>query len=176
MKPDGPPQEHVGVLIHGIRDFADWQSVIRHTLEANDLKVELTNYMRFDLLRFLAPFKFFRRKVIDNIWLQIEQIKELHPGAKISFIAHSFGTYILSEILQQRFNFQVYKVIFCGSIVRYKFPFQQINKRFSAPVINEVGTKDIWPALAESVTFGYGSSGTYGFRRPYVRDRWHNDN
>jgi hypothetical protein len=24
------------------------------------------------------------------------------------------------------------------------------------------------------VTFGYGSAGTYGFRRPAVRDRWHN--
>jgi hypothetical protein len=28
--------------------------------------------------------------------------------------------------------------------------------------------------IAEVVTFGYGSSGTYGFRRPAIRDRWHN--
>jgi hypothetical protein len=42
------------------------------------------------------------------------------------------------------------------------------------PIINEVGTRDIWPAMAESVTTGYGSAGTYGFNRPLVRDRWHN--
>jgi hypothetical protein len=28
--------------------------------------------------------------------------------------------------------------------------------------------------MAEVVTFGYGSAGTYGFRRPAVYDRWHN--
>ena len=28
--------------------------------------------------------------------------------------------------------------------------------------------------IAEVVTFGYGSAGTYGFLRPAVRDRWHN--
>ena len=41
-------------------------------------------------------------------------------------------------------------------------------------LINEVGTKDVWPVLAETVTTGYGSAGTYGFRRKGVRDRWHN--
>jgi hypothetical protein len=40
--------------------------------------------------------------------------------------------------------------------------------------MNEVGTRDIWPAIAESITSGYGSAGTYGFLRPLVRDRWHN--
>jgi hypothetical protein len=42
------------------------------------------------------------------------------------------------------------------------------------PIVNEVGTRDIWPAMAESITTGYGSAGTYGFRRPLVKDRWHN--
>ncbi len=42
------------------------------------------------------------------------------------------------------------------------------------PIINEVGTRDFWPVIAEAVTFGYGSAGTYGFRRLAVRDRWHN--
>jgi hypothetical protein len=36
------------------------------------------------------------------------------------------------------------------------------------------GTRDILPVLAETSTLGYGSGGTYGFRRPGVRDRWHN--
>jgi hypothetical protein len=52
--------------------------------------------------------------------------------------------------------------------------YEQIQDRFKSPIINEVGTRDIWPAIAESVTYGYGSAGTYGFRRPLVRDRWHN--
>jgi hypothetical protein len=58
--------------------------------------------------------------------------------------------------------------------VRYDFPFEQVSERFETPILNEVGTRDVWPAIAESVTWGYGSAGTYGFRRPRVRDRWHN--
>src|SRR5262249_29519767 len=52
--------------------------------------------------------------------------------------------------------------------------FQDFQGRFTGFILNEVGIRDIWPALAESVTWGYGSAGTYGFRRPLVYDRWHN--
>jgi hypothetical protein len=62
---------------------------------------------------------------------------------------------------------------FCGSVLKYTFPFEQISDRCSPPILNEVGAKDPWPAIAESVTWGYGSAGTYGFLRPGVRDRWH---
>jgi hypothetical protein len=34
-------------------------------------------------------------------------------------------------------------------------------------------TKDYWPALAESVGWGYGSVGSTGFNRPPVSSRWH---
>ncbi|MBV8095653.1 MAG: hypothetical protein JO110_20965 [Acetobacteraceae bacterium] len=66
------------------------------------------------------------------------------------------------------------KIIFCGSVVQYKFPFEEYNHRFEGDLINEIGARDIWPVLAEVLTTGYGSAGTYGFRRPGVRDRWHN--
>ena len=165
---------HVVVLIHGIRDFASWQGEIRATLEDAGFKVEPTSYMRLDLLRFLVPFSFFREKVIDKIWNQIEDIRKIHNGAQISFIAHSFGTYVLAQILRRKFTLNAHKVIFCGSVVRYDFPFEQIADRFDSPILNDIGTADVWPAFAESVTVGYGSAGTYGFRRPRVRDRWHN--
>jgi hypothetical protein len=41
-------------------------------------------------------------------------------------------------------------------------------------VINEVGSLDIWPIIANSVTWGYGSTGTFGFQTVGVRDRYHN--
>ena len=89
-------------------------------------------------------------------------------------IAHSFGTFVIAHLIRKDFAIKFHRVIFCGSVVQYGFPFEQIQERFSKPIINEVGTRDIWPAIAESVTIGYGSAGTYGFRRPLVRDRWHN--
>lgn len=166
-------REHVVVLVHGIRDFAYWQSDVRQCLEAAGFQVELTNYDRFDLLRFLAPIPWFRNSIVERIWKQIEQVYQIHPGKKISFIAHSFGTFVLSEIMRRRFNFRAHRIIFCGSVARYESALEQVANRFDPPLLNEVGTRDMWPAIAQSATFGYGSAGSYGFKRPYARDRWH---
>ena len=92
----------------------------------------------------------------------------------MSIIAHSFGTYIVFALLRSEFDIRFHKVVFCGSVVSYKFPFEQFGNRYNDQILNEVGTADPWPAVAESVTTGYGSAGTYGFRRPGVRDRFHN--
>src|ERR1700736_1241877 len=91
----------------------------------------------------------------------------------ISVIAHSFGTFVISHLMAKEFERKFNRVIFCGSVLPYNFEFEQIKGRFTPPILNEVGTRDIWPAIAESLTWGYGSAGTYGFRRPPVRDRWH---
>lgn len=167
-----PSNAHVIILVHGIRDYALWQERIRGVL-AEHFIVKSTNYGRFDLLRFLIPIAYFRDNAIESVWDQIRDVKKEYPKAKFSFVAHSFGTYILANILSREFDFKAFRVVFCGSVIKYNFPFEQLTERFTPPILNEVGTKDIWPALAESVTWGYGSAGTYGFHRPRIRDRWH---
>jgi hypothetical protein len=164
--------QHVVILVHGIRDYALWQDAIRKVLK-DQFTVESTNYGRFDLFRFLVPIRYFRERAIESVWNQIRDVKKQYPSAKFSFVAHSFGTYILAQILSREFDFAAYRVIFCGSVIKYNFPFEQFADRFATPILNEVGARDVWPAIAESVTWGYGSAGTYGFRRPRVRDRWH---
>jgi len=168
-------QLHVVILVHGIRDFALWQTTIRSALEEESFKAEATNYGRFNLLQFLVPFSYFRKKAIATVWNQIRIVKQNNEGALLSVVAHSFGTFVIAHLIQENFDIKFHRVIFCGSVVRYGFPFEQFQNRFAQPIVNEVGTRDIWPAMAESITFGYGSAGTYGFRRPLVRDRWHNE-
>lgn len=104
---EGVTNRHLVILAHGIRDIARWQAEISSSLEAARFTVELTNFDRMNLLEFLLPIPYFRKKA-------------------------------------------------------------------QSPILNEVGTSDPWPAVAESVTTGCGSAGTYGFRRPGVRDRFHN--
>jgi pimeloyl-ACP methyl ester carboxylesterase len=164
----------VVILVHGIRDYALWQDSIRSTLEGAGFKVEPTNYDRFNLIKFLLPIWFFRRQAMEDVWTQIQIVVQNNPTAPISVIAHSFGTFVVSHLMRDEFVLKFHRVIFCGSVVPYNFKYEQIQNRFVGPIINEVGTRDIWPAIAESVTSGYGSAGTYGFRRPLVRDRWHN--
>jgi hypothetical protein len=172
-----PPRQanHVIILVHGIRDFALWQEVVGKSLTQNGLQIAATNYGRFDLIRFLVPIQYFRRKAIDEVLKQIRIAKETSGAEEMSIIAHSFGTYVVSHILKENFDLKFRRIIFCGSVVQYSFPFEQFYHRFRPPILNEVGTQDVWPAMAESVTWGYGSAGTYGFRRPLVKDRWHND-
>lgn len=167
-------RNHVVVLVHGIRDFALWQNTVSRSLEKHGFQVESTNYGRFNLLEFLLPLSYFRSQAISQVINQIRIIKQNNEGAKISVIAHSFGTFVIAQILMKEFDMKFHRVIFCGSVVNYDFPFEQFQGRFLRPIINEVGTRDIWPATAESVTTGYGSAGTYGFHRPLVKDRWHN--
>jgi hypothetical protein len=165
---------HLVILVHGIRDIARWQNEVGRALEAEGLIVEHTSYGRLNLLAFLVPIDYFRRKAAARVWTDIQHARMLHPEADVSIIAHSFGTFVVTRILREQFALQLNRLLLCGSVVRYDFPFEQIQNRFTPPLVNDVGTADPWPAMAESLTTGYGSAGTFGFNRPGVRDRYHN--
>jgi hypothetical protein len=143
-------------------------------LEQQGFVVQPTNYGYFDILQFLFPWQPFSRRIFNDITKQIRHTLRINNVTRCSVIAHSFGTFILSRIFRDSADLYFQKIIFCGSVVHYGFPFEEYSHRFEHPLINEVGTRDFWPAIAEAVTVGYGSAGTYGFRRPAVRDRWHN--
>jgi pimeloyl-ACP methyl ester carboxylesterase len=170
------PESNVVILVHGIRTFARWVPRIRKELECAKVTVVPTNYDYFDLVRFLMPWRRFRRKPIASILAQIRAVIRMHPEAKISVLAHSFGSYVVGEIIVRERDIKFHKVVFCGSIV----PLDQFDGIADTIdlrniIINEVGTADVLPALADSVTRGYGRTGTYGFQKPWVRDRWHNN-
>lgn len=163
------------ILVHGIRTRAKWYRVIRPVLQQHGFKVESTNYGRFDLIRFLLPGRRFRRGVVDKVRRQIDGAKNRHPDIeRPSYIAHSFGTYIISNILDNEISFVADRIIFCGSVVSADFKFDRVKAQFTPDILNDIGTRDYLPALAQSVTSGYGSTGTYGFNQAYVADRWHN--
>jgi hypothetical protein len=172
-------QEHLVLIVPGIRDYGLWIEEMAPTLREAGYYVEPASLDYYNVLQFLTPVPFFRERAIAQIWEDIQAAILRHPTAtKISFIAHSFGSYMVAENLRRQFilaspNLKVHRVIFCGSIVPTRFPFQQISNRIGDDVINEVGAFDSWPAVAESILFGYGHPGTFGFKRPFVRDRWH---
>lgn len=158
------------VLVHGIRTQAPWVAMLRAEFERAGIVVEPTNYGRLDVLRFLWGS---RRAPLDAVWDSVKDVQRLYPNAEISFLAHSFGTYIVSRLLQREFDFKAHRIAFCGSVVHHGFPFKHISERFTAPIVNEVSARDPWPVVGASASWGYGSVGTYGFKVPRVRDRWH---
>ena len=168
----------VVLLIHGIRTQADWGPMVRSKLEVPD-KIEVIpiKYGYFDAFRFWFPF-WTRNKPIERVYTEIrvalQVAREKDPHAKLSIIAHSFGTYIIGQILKRGFDLHIHRLILCGSVLPQDFPWEQYQGRFDREkVINECGKTDIWPVLAQSLSWGYGASGTHGFGAVLVKDRYH---
>lgn len=165
--------EHVVILVHGIRTQGDWQQTLRTEFSRVGIVIAPTNYGYFDPLRFVFPFPWFRKAAIEDVWELVRSVKLSYPKAQISFLAHSFGTYIVASILRDEFDFKAHRIVFCGSVLKPTFPFEGVRGRFTPPIINEVSARDSWPILAKNITFGYGAIGTQGANNLQVTDRWH---
>lgn len=160
------------VLIHGIRTAAEWQEAVRSMFDGTNVIVFPIGYEYFDVLRFILPWT--RRTPIDRVSRELQNIKDSNPNVPISIIAHSFGTYIVSRVLKPDQGIRLKRLLFCGSIVPRDFEWDTVRgKPERDDFVNDVGTRDIWPVLAQSLSWGYGSSGTFGFKQSSIRDRFH---
>ncbi|WP_417408378.1 caspase family protein [Hoeflea sp.] len=171
--------KQIVILLHGIRTRAWWQGTLTTLIESEtDSIVIPIKYGRFDLFRFILPFYFLKNPTISKIEKRIEDTIDQFPDAKITIIAHSFGTYALSEILFRNPRIRLNRIVLCGAIIRNDFPWDRLYSQIAdtnsrSSIINECGLRDIWPLAAQSLTWGYGSSGVDGFGTVGVRDRFH---
>jgi YVTN family beta-propeller protein len=171
--PDGEPTiQEVVLLIHGIRDFGEWEQMVSSILEEPGTRVLPLSYGRFDAVRFWFPI-WTRDAPVKKLLRRIRDARVRFPKAKLSVIAHSFGTYAIGKILRKNPDIRLHRLILCGSILPPEFPWDHLPHSVETEIINDCGTRDIWPVLAESTTFGYGPSGRFGFGTPGVRDRYH---
>lgn len=170
--------EHLVVIVPGIRDRGiAWHSVLRELRQAG-LSAEIIGWSEyFGAIPFLIPAPWFRRSAMNKLELKLRDALQAYSGTnsspKVSFISHSFGSYILCHLLRRVYHFKAHRIILCGSVVSRRFKFSGFEERFDPPVLNEVGTMDRWPLVASAVTFGYGSIGTYGYFGAPVIDRFH---
>lgn len=163
--------KHVVVLIHGIRTHASWQGIVKSELSSHqNIHVYDIGYGYFDGFRFWFPF-YTRNKPINTITSKLRRIQEKHPEEPITVIAHSFGTYIVSMILERCSDIKIKRLLLCGSIIQDDYDWVNINCPSS--IVNEVGLKDYWPVAAKVSSWGYGCTGSFGFKNPDLRDRYH---
>jgi pimeloyl-ACP methyl ester carboxylesterase len=166
---------HYVILIHGIRTTASWQEMLKDELKALKVEVKRLGYGWLDVVRFWLPWT--RRKPITLLESRlidvIREARRKHPAAAISVVAHSFGTYALAKILLHNPLMVLHRVVLCGSIVPMGFAWEQFEHQITGGVVNDVGVRDIWPVLAQAGTWGYGASGTFGFKHGRVEDRNH---
>jgi pimeloyl-ACP methyl ester carboxylesterase len=164
-------QNTVVILIHGIRTRALWQGEVRQALEKSGLVAIPTNYKKLDVIRFLLPFQWTKETSVRRVENDVRSTRKKFPEADLAILAHSFGTFITGRLLlSQEHKFG--RIALCGSILPIDFDFASAENRFSE-IVNEVGCRDIWPAVAAKIGWGYGPTGSFGFNRAFVRDRLH---
>lgn len=162
-------------LIHGIRTYAGWQERVISILESvNGTKVFATRYGKFDLMSFLLPGPTRRPPIRKTLTDLIHTLKLAEKaGSSLTIIAHSYGTHAIHEILSQHPSIEIDNLILCGAIKGSECNWLGIKKaNVRGTLINDYGTKDVWPVAAASFTWGYGKGGTYGIGQPFI-DRRH---
>jgi hypothetical protein len=171
-------RRHTVLLVHGIRTQAEWQQRVADALQQDPtIRVVPTRYGFFDVLRFLGPQRL-RRAPVARIARLIRDERSNPRTEQLSVIAHSFGTWIVGELLASESDIKIFRLILCGSVLRDDFEWERYAYRFGAgesewDIVNDCGMKDAWPVLAQSLTTGYGASGRFGFGHTRVRDRFH---
>jgi hypothetical protein len=85
----------------------------------------------------------------------------------------------LTKLLREFPHVRLWRIIFCGSVVKQDFEWEQVRDRFGAPerktgfIVNDCGNQDIWPVIGKFAGWRYGNAGTDGFGGIYVEDRFH---
>ena len=159
------------ILLHGIRTQATWQEMVRAELAGiDDTEVVPIKYGFLDALRFWFPL-WTRLKPLSVIQWKLEDAISQGKGRHVTVIAHSFGTYAVAQLLSRVATFRPDRILLCGAIIRTDFRWDQIENR--PEILNDCGSRDVWPIFATAFSWGYGPSGTFGFGTPGIIDRYH---
>lgn len=166
-----PQSGNVIVLIHGIRTFAEWFELIESEINDRcDTSVYFIKYGYLDALRFWFPIGT-RSSAINHVKRELRSIRDKHRTDDLIVVAHSFGSYIVSKILEEEPDIDIKRLLLCGSIIRENYRWDLIP-RLPSPILNDCGIQDNWPIAAKTLSWGYGSSGSFGLNSTLVTNRY----
>ncbi len=169
---------HVIALVHGIRDIGAWQSTVSAELASSGTVVSQIRFGLYPALRFLFPISL-AGPPIKKVLQELNDLKNEYPKAKISVIAHSFGTYVLIRALRADPNLKLWKIVFCGSVMDDQFRWVELKHRVGDGerptrdfIVNDCGTADHWPVVGSSFGWFYGMAGATGFSESMIQNRF----
>ncbi|HEY2589282.1 MAG TPA: hypothetical protein VGI81_26290, partial [Tepidisphaeraceae bacterium] len=165
--------QDVVFVMHGIRDFGLWTESVAQQVSAQanaaSRRVETitSGYGYFPMLNFLILGE--RQRNVRWFMDQYTEAMAKYPQARMSFIGHSNGTYLLASALQRYAACRFHRIVFAGSVVPTQFAWDEYRAvRRVAAVQNYVGSNDwvvaIFPKVFEQFRVGdLGSGGYDGF-------------
>ncbi len=170
----GQEQDHIVFVMHGIRDMGLWTEKISRAVESlgqdlgQSVNAITAGYGYFPMIRFL-----FLGARQDNVRWFMDRYTEAiarYPKAKVSFIGHSNGTYLLASALQRYRTCRLNHVAFAGSVVPIDYPWDELVRQGRITSIrNDIASADwivgIFPGFFELLNLGdIGTAGHNGFQ------------
>ena len=176
----GQAKDNVVFIMHGIRDMGLWTSRVSKTVESvatqlgESVETIKAGYGYFPMLRFL----FLGARQANVRWFMDRYTEAIarYPNAKISFIGHSNGTYLLASALKRYHACRIDHVAFAGSVVPKNFPWDNlIQQKRVKKIRNDIASADwvvgIFPGLFELLKFSdIGTAGHNGFQDDASKD------
>lgn len=157
-------KEKVLISIHGIRTFGSWQYTLTELIEDNSTSIKHYpfQYNFFDTVSFIFPLtRYIKAKRLIE---KIDFIIKSNEDKQIYLVAHSFGTYILSKLIENsEFKNKIELVILSGSVLSSNY---NIIKKFSSKVnkvINDCGINDKVLLVNRIFVWGLSDAGRKGF-------------
>jgi len=169
------------ILIHGSNSLGDWQGELKAALDNDgfNIRVESVKYTTGLVGAVWNPQQ---EDVFEDMRGQIAKFTELDPNQptsseialnEISFIAHSYGTYLLISWLNGLNMGEVRHVILLASIAKSNDIVSALRRTHF--VVNDVAVSDTTPCWAQALKPEYyQATGVYGVRRddPKIADRF----
>ncbi|WP_172332725.1 hypothetical protein [Mangrovicoccus sp. HB161399] len=133
------------IVLHGIRDHGFWTKRIARRIKSSGarsfVRVPTPGYGFFSVLDFINPVR--RRKQARWLAEQYVEIRDYYRNAKVSFVGHSNGTYLLKSALDQNPNIKFNRVYLAGSVLRTDLDWDIFSRQISGKVVNITGSSDI---------------------------------
>ena len=158
MTPADEPKNHFVYLVHGIRTYGEWQEEFKAVLQERGLATEYVFYGRFPTWSFLISSQA-RRDVREKVRIELEG---LLVRGKVSVIAHSFGAYLVTNILLWNQHIKLENLILCGAVTDSRWPLNRIRAQILGGLVNHGSRRDKWPSLAELISSRYKATGVVG--------------
>jgi alpha-beta hydrolase superfamily lysophospholipase len=176
-----PKIKHVVFIKHGIRDMADWSSPLRNEFEkaSDDVAVICEKFPYFSMMSFLLWWD--RQSEVRRFVDEYANALAQYPNyKKVSYVGHSFGTYIVASALERYPSISFHKLYFAGSAVRRDYDWANLGDRFQQ-IRNDRADGDwvvaVFPrafeqlrSLIRSSPHGFLDVGSAGFNG-FIQDR-----
>lgn len=149
--PSAKTSAHVVFLIHGIRDYGEWQdslgTKIREVAAGNQLdlrEVVAVRYGYFNAFQFL--FSGERQRATRTFLDLYTQTKARHPDACCHAAAHSNGTYVVGTALLKSEFIKIENLYLAGSVLHPEFDWADIyqSRRLTGNIRSDRAARD-WP-------------------------------